>query len=368
MRKDAARIALDLVNIDSDSHGSGEGEAAKYIDEYLEGLGIASKVTEFEKGRFNVTARIGDGEGLMFNGHMDTVPVGDRKQWRYPPEGKIINGKLYGRGSSDMKGGIASILAALEDANAAAGRKRSILLTFVADEEVNFKGSTWLLENRKSLFSGVKYGIIAEPTDMKVQVAQKGIFAFHITVKGVGAHASTPWNGRNAILDCIKAIGALEKISRRRRKDRMLGSGTMNIGKIEGGTATNVVPDSCRVGVDMRLVPGESSAKMLKQIKGALAPLSIDYSIEVRLNKEPYKLGSNSYILGLVQKTSKAEISVGAGYTEAELYYQKARIESVVFGPGEKRIIHKPNEHVSVSNIYKAARIFAAVMNKWRSS
>jgi acetylornithine deacetylase/succinyl-diaminopimelate desuccinylase family protein len=367
LRHDVAGIALDLVGIGSDSCTQGERGVAKYIDRYLEDIGIEARVIEFEKGRFDVLAKIGNGEGLMLNGHMDTVPIGDLRLWRHSPEGEIKNGRLYGRGATDMKGGIAAILAALHDVNLK-NPKRALLLTFVADEEVHFIGSRWLLSKRKDLFRDVKYGIIAEPTDMRMQVAQRGILSFYVETIGKGAHGSTPWKGRNAIIDAVRAISALEKFSAgRKAKHGMLGKGTINIGKISGGTATNVVPDNCRIGVDMRLVPGESPRGMLREVRAVLDATRIDYGIDVAVQKMPYSVRRNSYVIGLLGGVAGSRVNGGSGYTEADLYNDMAGMDCVVYGPGTKDLAHKADEFVSLPNLYRSTKIFAGVIGKWCS-
>ncbi len=368
MAADVARIALDLVGIGSDTYSQGEKEVARYVHEKLTGMGIESDIVEISEGRYNVTARLGSGEGLMLNGHMDTVPVGDPKQWRYPYSGRIANGRLYGRGSSDMKGGLAAVLGALATANLTKSR-RSLLLTFVADEEAGLSGSAWLLKNRRDLFSGVRCGIIGEATGNMIQVAQKGILLFDLEVIGKAAHASSPWLGRNAILDAMKAISALEKFSalERRVSDRRLGKGTRNVGKISGGTATNVVPDQCKVGINMRLVPGETPDSLMRMVSRKLDALGIKYRITPLIKKMPYSVSESSTVVRLLKGVVKSECIVGNGYTEAEIYNQMTGMECAVFGPGIKSTIHKPNEYVGIASLEKSERLYCRLIDAWMS-
>src|SRR4030067_978177 len=143
-------LTQELVRINSENPPGNEEAIAKFIKDFLEDLKIQTEMIEFEKNRFDVVASIGSGKGIMFNGHMDTVPLGGN--WKYDPlGGKIVNGKVYGRGSSDMKGGIASILAAVKNLSKQSF-KGKLLLTFVGDEEDFGKGSEYLIKNRKELF------------------------------------------------------------------------------------------------------------------------------------------------------------------------------------------------------------------------
>jgi acetylornithine deacetylase/succinyl-diaminopimelate desuccinylase len=364
---DVVKLTSDLVNIRSDSENTGEREVSRYIRDYLQGLGIPSEITEFAKGRCSVTASVGKGDGLMLNGHTDTVPTGSANEWRYGVEAKAVNGRLYGRGTSDMKGGVAAILAAIPDLNLSRAKRR-LVFAFVADEEVEFRGSKWLIKNRKEIFKNVKYGVIAEPTDLHLQVAQKGIASISVKVKGMSAHGSTPELGRNAIVDMSRFIVALEKLPQNlKTEDELLGRGVINVGTINGGTAINVVPDHCEIKIDRRLVPGETAEIAAAQVKKILDSVNIDYRLEVSYSRPPYRLSENVYILKFLSEIIPGKHIGATGYTEAELYKSMANIDCAVLGPGTMSIAHKPNEYVSISNLAKSKECFSRMMQKWCS-
>lgn len=362
---EVVEIAKELVNIESDSLKDGEKEVARYISDYLDGLEIDSQVFEFAPGRANVVAKIGKGQGLMLNGHIDTVPIGDLSLWKHGPGAIVKEGKLYGRGSADMKGGVAAILSSLKGIDFSK-TKRSLLLVFVADEEVEGKGSNWLLSKKKELFGDVKYGIIAEPTNMKVQIAQKGALHLKVNVKGKSAHGSRPWEGENAIVGASKFISMLDELSKNLKKqDKLMGKGTFNVGMISGGVATNVVPESCTISIDRRIVPEESVDEAISQIKNLLAKLKVKHSLEVKFAKGSYSLPKESYIAKQVKDVSGSDYTWSTGYTEAELYKNKGGIDSVVYGPGSLEVIHKPNEHVSIKDLEKSAAVYRKVVERW---
>ncbi len=358
-------MTKDLVDIRSESAGDGEGEVSKYISTYLKEIGIKSKTISFGKHRSNVVVEIGEGEGLMLNGHTDTVPIGDPSKWKYGTSAHIANGRVYGRGASDMKGGIAAILAALETASLREPKRR-LLLAFVGDEERNLEGSRCLLSRYKSLFNGVRWGVIAEPTDLHICIAQKGIVEFSITVTGKAAHSSQPWLGRNAITDTAKAIDALSMLqSQFKTHDRVLGSGTINIGRISGGIAANVVPEKCKFEADRRLVPGEDAHTAINQIKVALKRLPIYYKMRVTVSQMPYSLPRNSFIARYLKSLTGREFAGVYGYTEARLYKDIADIDCAVFGPGTLKGIHGPNEFVRVSDLEKGTMYYSRIINQW---
>ncbi len=362
---DVVKVTKELVDINSENTLKHEIDIAKFINEHLTGMGIESKVIRYGGGRANVVASMGKGDGLMLNGHLDTVPIGDPDKW--PSIGAYEkNGKIYGRGASDMKGGIASIVSAISLIKPSRIKKR-ILLTFVSDEEGFSTGSLFLLKNRKELFKGIKYGIVAEPTDMKIQVAQKGAVAIEAQIIGKSAHGSVPWEGNNAISGAAKLIVALDSSARMLRKTRTFGTSSMNIGTIKGGTMGNVVPDRCVLEIDRRILPGESGRSAADQINKIIKTNGINARTRITFEAPPYSVSKSSPIAKLVKKATACEFSVSSGYTEAELYHRFAGIDSVVFGPGSKREAHKYNECVSIASLRKTTSYLNRILNSFCS-
>ncbi len=358
-------ITKELVELNSENPPGREIEVAKYINDYLIDLKIDSEVLEFEKGRANVVGFVGNGNGLMLNGHIDTVPIGDRKLWSHGPDTEIIDGKLYGRGTTDMKGGVAAVLSALSRSNLKHAKKK-LLLVFVADEEVNFAGSTWLLKNKREIFKGTRYGVIAEPTDLKIQIAQKGLIGIKLKFKGRAAHGSTPELGNNAILKATEFVNKLStSAANHKTKDQFLGTGTINIGKIVGGTAENVVPEFCYVYIDRRIVPGETTTGAIKQIKDMVNRVDKNTEFEIEFARDAFRLSDKSEIVKLLGSVTVAKMIGATGYTEAELYKKEAGIDCVVFGPGKKELSHKASEYVVVEDLKKASAIFEKLIAKW---
>ncbi len=359
------KIAKELVGIKSASVQDGEIEVARYISEVLEGIGISSKIIRFGGNRADIIAEVGEGEGLMLNGHMDTVPIGDSKQWNYNPYGQLSNGRLYGRGASDMKGGIAAMLSALSNSKLGSAKRR-LAISFVADEEVAFAGSLLLLKEHKGFFDGVKYGIIGEPTDMKIEIAQKGIVDMTICFRGKAAHGSKPWLGVNAIQKAAIFVTEYAKLADDFGiKDDVLGKGTVNIGTINGGTAINVVPDSCTITVDRRIVPGETATLASRQISSLLRRLGIRASVKIRSARPPFRINMDSKILKLLKEAHNSRLGGSAGYTEAELYKSYAGIDSVVFSPGVNAVIHKSNEYIRVADLNAASKVYGKIIDAW---
>lgn len=358
-------LTQQLVGIDSQNPPGNEKKIAKFIKDYLDDLKIPNEIMEIEKNRFNVVGYLGKRNGLMLNGHMDTVPIGDPNRWRFDPfEGKVFRKRVYGRGTTDMKGGVAAMMIAAKNL-AKEKFKRKLLLTFVADEEAFQKGSTYLIEKRKDLLKDVKYGIMGECTGLSARIAQKGVMDFKVIFKGKAAHGSKPELGDNAIYKASDFIQELRKLSKKFKKTRVLGQGTINIGVIKGGTKVNVVPDYCEVEVDRRLVPRETPQRAKRQVQKVLKKLKLDAKVEIPLKgRLPMVISKNSRIVRLIKSVTRTKTLAETGYTEAELFYRKG-IQCVSFGPGVSRLAHMANEYVPIINLKRIARIYEGIIKKW---
>jgi succinyl-diaminopimelate desuccinylase len=359
-------LTQELVNINSENPPGNEKQIAKFIYDYLDSLKIPAELMKIEKNRFNVVGALGKGNGLMLNGHLDTVPVGDLKKWRYDPfSGKVVDGKLYGMGASDMKGGVAAMLAAVKTL-AREEYKRKLLLTFVADEEANSKGSTYLIKKRGSLLKDVKYGVIGEPREMDIGIANKGIAEFKVKFFGKSAHGSKPELGDNAILKASKFVQKINKLSKNLKiKDSLLGKGTINVGTIRGGVKVNVVPDFCEVELDRRIVPGETPQIALSQIRNLLKEFGEKAEIEIINGRLPLKISKKSLIVKLLKEMTKGKLVISTGYNESELYYRNCGIECISCGPGTPETSHTANEFIKIKYLKKGTIIYENLIRKW---
>jgi acetylornithine deacetylase/succinyl-diaminopimelate desuccinylase family protein len=359
-------LTQELIRINSENPPGNEKQMAKYIKDFLDDLKISTQLTEFEKNRFDVTASIGKGRGLMLNGHMDTVPAGDLNKWKYEPfRGKIVNEKIYGRGASDMKGGLASILTAVKNLSKESF-KRKLLLTFVADEEVAMKGSDYLIKNRKEIFKDIKYGLMGECTDLRARIAQKGIVIIKIRFKGKAAHGSKPELGDNAIYKASDFIQETRKLIEKLKMEKhpLLGSGTINVGVIKGGTKVNVVPDFCDIEIDRRIIPRENPKIALNQIKKILKKLKLKTDIELGKNRLAMQLNPKMELIKILRNITRTKLVGESGYTEAELFYRDAKIPCFSFGPGISEMAHTVDEYIPIKNLKKATKVYEELIRR----
>ena len=272
-REDAVRLLSDLVRIPTLNPPGTELPGAELLARELAERGFHPELREIAPNRANVIARLpgsGEAPSLLFNGHIDVVPPGELP-WKHPPFAAMIEGgRLYGRGASDMKSGMAAMLIAL-DALSRSGKKLrgDVIFSAVADEEIGVSGSLRLAA--EGLTRGVGAVVIGEPTGFNVYIAQKGTYWVELETVGVTAHGSMPHLGRNAIVDMQALLSEVLAIPLEEGPDPSLGRTTLNVGTIHGGVGPNVVPDACRASLDIRLPPGIAQDAMHAQLEAAVA-------------------------------------------------------------------------------------------------
>jgi acetylornithine deacetylase/succinyl-diaminopimelate desuccinylase family protein len=313
------------------------------------------------------------GRTLIFNGHLDVVPPGEPSQWKYSPfRGMFVKGKIYGRGTSDMKGGIASFLQAISMIERSKIRlnQGAVILHLVSDEESHgHQGMGFLTQ--KGWIQGDAV-IVGEPTGLDPVIAQKGALWFRVSTVGKSAHGSRPDLGINAIERMIKAIEVLKSLSLE-KEHPLLGKPTLNIGTIRGGTKINVVPDGCEIELDRRMLPSEKKEEILKEIKEILDSLqSQDPFFRYRMEEidfaEPSEISPGEEIVMIGMKAihevrgERPRIKGFSGFTDARFYINQFHIPTLILGPGGVDQSHTTDESVEVDALVQAAHIYARII------
>jgi acetylornithine deacetylase/succinyl-diaminopimelate desuccinylase family protein len=309
------------------------------------------------------------GKTLLFNGHYDVVPVPDPEAWPHAPFGANVNeGKLYGRGSTDMKAGIAACLAAVSALQRAKlDPKGDLVMHFVADEEaLGTHGTKYLVAN--GYCTGATEALVGEPTNMHLVPAERGAVWLRILTEGVSAHGSTPQLGVNAIEHMAHVIRAVQGM-RFRKLHEVLGAPTVNIGTIRGGSKVNMVPAWAEIEIDRRTIPGETSDEIVAEFEAALDVARSEVAdlrarIEVDDAAEPSETPEGTTLVGLLDEARTAlgieGSEVGyAGATDARFLINQGQIPSIVFGPGEPLLAHTTGEYVQVSQLVEATKAYA---------
>jgi acetylornithine deacetylase/succinyl-diaminopimelate desuccinylase family protein len=366
-------LLVDMIREASVNPPGGESGCANVVADKLRGLGLDVELVEKEKGRTNVVATLKGTKRspvLLYNGHIDVVPVGNG--WtRDPFAGEIVDGVLYGRGTADMKSGVASMVAAVEAiVKSGAKLKGDLVIMAVADEETgSAKGTRHLIER------GLKadMAVVSEPTDLRIEIAHKGILWAEITTKGKGSHASRPHLGANAINKMNAIINALHDIKLEGYNPLFdVPQPVLSVTTITGGTKINVIPDQCTIEFDRRLLPGETPEFALKQIKDAVAKVkakdpTLDATVKVQEEWPAMEVPPEEKIVQMLARVVEARTGTKpkfygkAAGTDASWLVRDAKIPTVLYGPGDPRFSHTPDEHVELSKVTEAARVFAVL-------
>lgn len=395
----AWRLTQGLVRIDSSDPGAYEGEIERYIKvlvkAQLERLSHpvlhAVQVEELEvlTGRRNLMVTVpglSDEPRLVYICHMDTVTLGDGWDADITPLGAVVrDGKLYGRGACDMKGGLACTIAALVhtlERVAADGAlpRRGFSLICSVDEEDFMRGSEAAID--AGWVGSREWVLDTEPTDGQIQVAHKGRTWFEIEMTGATAHASQPWKGADAVAAMAEAVCALRHAFAALPAHDELGSSTITFGQIEGGYRPYVVPDRAKVWVDMRLTPPTDTAAATRMVEQAIAGAEAAVpgchgSYTVTGDRPAIERDPNSPLLAALKcaadDVTGADTTVDffTGYTDtAVIAGKKGNRNCMSYGPGSLALAHKPNKHVPHTDIVRCQNVLIALADNtlWDAS
>jgi acetylornithine deacetylase/succinyl-diaminopimelate desuccinylase family protein len=361
-------VALPSVNPmrgDIPSDITHEHRVTAYLEQFFRSLGVPYERQPVAPERENIVARLdipGAKRTLMFEAHQDTVPVDGMI---VPPFGAHIDGnKLFGRGSCDIKGGMASMLGAF----ARLVREKpkgccNVIMACSVDEEATMLGVIELAKRTKADFA-----VVAEPTNLNIVHAHKGVVRWNLYTSGRSCHSSTPEQGVNAIYRMANVLTGIELYAAHLKQlpnDPLLGPATISVGVIQGGVGVNTVPDRCRIEIDRRLVtgedPNEQSAKLMAFLK---EKAGIDFPFElttphIRMPALSSK-GSDEIqeLLGAAIDAERGQHKIHPvpyGTDAATLAW--AGIPSVVFGPGDIAKAHTVDEWVPLDEVETAANI-----------
>jgi len=380
-KKDLVDLTSCLIQIPTENPPGNEKKAFLFLKPILTRMGFQVRTYISPKGRSNIIAERRWGKGgrsLIFNGHLDVVPAGDPSQWKYPPfGGKLSQGRVYGRGASDMKGGVASFIHAISmiDRSNIPLNQGSLALHLVSDEESHGHQGMGFLAQKMRIRGDA--AIVGEPTNLDLIIAQKGALWFRIATFGKSAHGSRPGQGVNAIEKMMALIDRLNSIPLA-KEHPLLGKPTINIGKIQGGIKVNVVPDRCEIEVDRRLLPDEKKEEILREIKLAIESIQardplLNYQIEEIDYAEPSEISPDEDIVrigleaGREVRGEKPNVRGFSGFTDARFYINQFHIPTLIFGPGGTDQSHTTDESVEVDNLIQAARIYARIIVRFLS-
>jgi succinyl-diaminopimelate desuccinylase len=360
---DLSNLIAELVSRESENPPGNERPVAEFIHDWFANRGIdADLVEDPYEDRPQVAARVGNGEPtVVLNGHIDVVPAGKRSEWSHDPYGAAIEGdQLYGRGSVDMKTGVAVAMRALADleADLASGEIDGSLVFHAAiGEETAEPGTKRLLE----LGYDGEYGIVLEPTELRTATSEKGLAWYEITVGGEPSHASRPDQGVNAIKKARPVLDALAAYDERvrERTDPLVGQAYATVTEFEAGTKENVVPEEAVITVDRRFLPEESAEGIDAEFEELLSDVAAEHDVEVSWQRtrtyESAAIPTESEIAELLRSHSAKEADISTepwgvkASTDVRNLVNDAGMEAVTWGPGDIAQAHTYDEHVNLS-------------------
>jgi len=348
-----------------------ERECAQYLGSLLEGAGFKVTFYDFAEARTNLIARLegtGQKSPICFTGHTDTIPLG-ATPWKWDPfTGETQGDKLYGRGASDMKGGVAAMIVAALGIAATKPQGGSLALLFTAGEETGCLGARHL-GGWEGLPGNVGALVVGEPTSNYPVVGHKGALWMEGVARGVAAHGSMPEKGVNAVYKAARAVTRLEAFSFPDPPHPVLGRPTLNVGTFSGGVNINSVPDEALVGIDVRTVPGQSH----EGIREALASL-VGEDMELSFLVSAGPLWTDPEHPWIQEAGNMAASVLGEPleprsvpyFTDAsELVSLLGGPPALVLGPGEASMAHQTDEYCLVSRLEQAVEIYSRIARRW---
>jgi len=365
-RAELVDLVSTLVRLESENPPGNEAACAEYITDWFDERDIEATLLDApDADRPQVGARVGTGSPtLVLNGHVDVVPAGDHDRWTHDPYGgDVVDGRLYGRGSADMKTGLAIgmlVLASLREEVESGVIPGSLVFHAAMGEETADPGTATLLE---SGFDG-DYGVVLEPTDFRVATSAKGLVCYEISVSGEASHASRPDQGTNAISAALPVVAALDEYDGRlrEREDDLVGRAYATITQFEAGTESNlaVLPERATFVLDRRVLPAEAVADVDEEVASVLAAVERDHGVAVEWERiQTYASASVSHdcrLAGLFREHTAAVTDAPGdpwgieAATDVRNFVNDAGVEAITWGPANLAQAHTVDEHVDVDD------------------
>lgn len=370
-RLDPRALTRELLAFNTINPPGMERACARHLGEILEGAGFRVDYHEFAESRTSLIAQIGGDAAhppLCFTGHIDIVPLGAAQWTRDPFAGEADGDKLYGRGSTDMKSGIAAFVAAAVELAPKIARGPGLVLVITAGEEVGCEGAKYLADQK--LLGRAGAIVVAEPTANYPYIGHKGLAWFEIETTGVTAHGSMPEVGDNAILKMARVIDDLGGFRFPVESHAVMGRPTLNVGTIQGGLNTNSVPDRARITVDTRTVPGIDHVHLCRSLEALLAPRAARVR-KIVDTPSLYTEPANEWVQQVFEictpflDARPTPRTITFSTDGADLKRGFGGVPAVILGPGEPMLAHQTDEWCSLHRIEQSVDLFRTLMRRW---
>lgn len=364
-KKELNELLQRLIQIKSVNPPGNEDGIANFIKGFLIKNDIPSELVPLEEGRSSVVAKIEGKEerNITLCGHLDTVRVIE-EDWSKPPfQGLMEEGKMYGRGTADMKGGVAAIiytLILLKRRGITPQKKVQLALT--ADEEWGYRGAKTLVD--QGFFDQTDFLIITEPTNLQVAVGEKGEIWIKAKFYGKSAHGSTPELGVNTVVPGSKfVLEVSEEYKKLFNPDPLWGNNSINIGQFHGGVQVNVVPNYSEVQLDFRVISEEDKKRALELVRKKGQDIAEEFGVQFKeeiFNYHPPIFTSldNLYIQKFMQVVGVKEATIVKYCTDGGTIIPEKKIPFIVFGPGDIAQAHQNDEYIELESLYQSVDTF----------
>ncbi|NBD00688.1 ArgE/DapE family deacylase [Atlantibacter hermannii] len=370
-RQELVTLLCSLIQHPSENPPGNENAVAHFIADVLQKEGIETELQEVAPGRPNVIARIKGqqpGKRVILNGHTDVVPCGEG--WSVDPFAAVIEGdRIIGRGAADMKSGVAAMMfaAILIQRHGYAFNGELTLLFNVDEERVNLGMEHFLAQGVEA-----DYAIIGEPTSLEICIAHKGVSRTRLTTFGTAGHAAKVREPDSAIDKMARLLPELVQECQRvkQKQHSLLGNASMLVTTINGGSAPNIVPASCHIEIDRRVLPGETRHDINSSLSTALAGVGLqadrDYSLENYLFIPASAIEAHHPLVdraceAVNQVTGSAKKTIFEATCEAPFFSVGQHIPTIIMGPGDLAQAHVKDEFVRIEELHQAADIYLSL-------
>lgn len=366
-------LVRELVRFDTRNPPGDERACADALGRRLEAAGFHVERFEFADRRTSIVARIGkarpsgrDEAPLCFTGHLDVVPLGAAPWKRDPFAGEADGDRLYGRGTSDMKSGVAAMVLAAVARARALERSAGLTLVLTAGEETGCDGAFDLA--RRGVLGRARAIVVGEPTGNAPFVGHKGCFRCRCVATGVTAHSSMPHLGDNAVYKAARAIGRLEHFAFDHPAHPVMGEPTLVVAQVQGGLNINSVPDRAEFGVDIRTVPGQDLARLRERLQAAVGNgLAIEPLVEV---PSVFTAADDEWVrsvFAIARDVAGIEPAVRTApyFTDASaLHPAYDGPPTVILGPGEAAMAHQTDEYCRIPRLEEAVELYTRILDE----
>ena len=371
---DPIELTQALVRTESMNPGGSETACAHYLGELLGANGFSIRYHDFAPGRTSVVAHRGGSASsrrLCFAGHIDTVPLGNA-QWSVDPfGGEIVDGKLYGRGTTDMKAGVACYVAAALELGTELDDGPGVLLVMAAGEETGCEGSRPLGALLATEFN-IGAMVIGEPTYNLPKVGHRGAFWLRMTATGKSAHGAMPEHGINALYKAARAVSKLEDFDFNIARHPLLGGNSLSVGNLHAGQNVNLVPDLATIEVDIRTIPGVNHEQVRAALRSYLGEDIDKVESFVDLNSV-WTDPEHPWVQRVFDITtpflgSRPEVAALPFFTDAAVLQPAfGGVPTVICGPGDTHMAHQTDEFCEVARIPIAVEMYKSIVRDWQS-